>query len=151
MGNGTADILVIEDNLGDQRLIREALRESRAMLHFVQDGEEALRFLRRDGRFKTSRAPSIILMDLNLPKLSGREVLGEIKSDPELRCIPVVIFTSSRSEQDVLHAYNCHANCYVTKPVDLDGFMEAMRSIESFWLSVAQLPPPAQPLKKDSD
>jgi CheY-like chemotaxis protein len=135
-----ADILVIEDNLGDQRLIREAFRESNAQLHFVHDGEEAIAFLQQEGKYAQMPLPSIVLMDLNLPKIGGRELLTTLKADPKLRCIPVIIFTSSKSDEDIWKAYECHANCYITKPVELDGFLNAMRAIENFWLNIVELP-----------
>ncbi len=136
------EILLVEDNPGDACLAREALEESKIsnQLHIVEDGEEALAFLRQQGRFSTAPRPDLILLDLNLPKIDGRQVLAEIKSDDDLKRIPVVILTTSRSEEDVLKSYNLHANCYVTKPIDLNQFLRVVRSIEDFWLSIVVLP-----------
>jgi chemotaxis family two-component system response regulator Rcp1 len=137
------EILMVEDNPGDVRLTVEALKEGKVRnnFHTVADGEEALAYLRRRGRYAEAARPDLILLDLNLPKKSGREVLAEIKDDPELRRIPVVILTVSQAEQDILKSYNLHANCYITKPVDLDQFLEVVKSIENFWLTVVMLPP----------
>jgi CheY-like chemotaxis protein len=136
------DILLVEDNPGDVRLIVEGLRERtvRHNLHVVHDGVEALEFLRRKGHFVDAVRPDLILLDLNLPRMDGREVLGEVKSDPDLKTIPVVVLTTSRAEQDILQSYQLHANCYVTKPVDLEEFLEVIRSIEEFWLTTVTLP-----------
>ena len=136
------EILMIEDNPGDVRLTIEALKEGKVRnnLHVVGDGVEALAFLRREGKYGDSPRPDLILLDLNLPKKDGREVLSEIKEDKDLRSIPVVILTTSRSEQDVLLSYGLHANCYITKPVDLDQFINVVKSIEDFWLTVVTLP-----------
>ena len=141
--NRTVEILLVEDNPGDVRLTREALREGKLQveLHVASDGVEALEFLRREGRFANAVRPDLILLDLNLPRKDGREVLGEIKGDPRFRSIPVVILTSSQAEQDIARAYQLNANCYVTKPVDLDQFIHVVQSIESFWFSVVKLPP----------
>ena len=135
-------ILLVEDNPGDARLTIEALREAKVRneLEHVIDGEQALALLRRQGRFSDSARPDLILLDLNLPKMDGRAVLEEIKNDQDLRRIPVVILTTSQAEKDVLMSYNLHANCFITKPVDLDEFIEAVRSIEEFWLSFVRLP-----------
>jgi CheY-like chemotaxis protein len=137
------EILLVEDNPGDARLTKEALRDGRISnsLSIVRDGVEALEFLRREGRHAGAARPDLILLDLNLPKKDGREVLEEIKADPDLRRIPVVVLTTSQAEQDILQAYNLHANCYITKPVDLDRFLEILRSLEDFWLSIVKLPP----------
>ena len=137
------EILLVEDNPGDVRLTREALREGKVRnnLHVAADGVEALHFLRKEGRFADAVRPDLILLDLNLPKKDGREVLEDIKSDPDLRYIPVVVLTSSQAEQDILRAYDLHANCYVTKPVDLDQFIHVVRSIEDFWFTIVKLPP----------
>jgi chemotaxis family two-component system response regulator Rcp1 len=137
------EILMVEDNPGDVRLTVEALKEGKVRnnFHTVEDGELALAFLRRQGDYAKAPHPDLILLDLNLPKMSGREVLAEIKEDPELRRIPVVILTVSKAEQDILKSYNLHANCYITKPVDLDQFLEVVKSIENFWLTVVMLPP----------
>jgi two-component system, chemotaxis family, response regulator Rcp1 len=137
------EILLVEDNPGDVRLTKEALKEGKVRnnLQVAEDGEEALEFLRRQGRHAQATRPDLILLDLNLPKKSGREVLEEIKADPELKRIPVVVLTVSKAEQDVLKSYNLHANCYITKPVDLDQFIDVVQSIEDFWLTVVMLPP----------
>ena len=137
------EILLVEDNPGDVRLTREALREGKVRnnLHVAADGVEALHFLRKEGRFADAVRPDLILLDLNLPKKDGREVLEDIKSDPDLRYIPVVVLTSSQAEQDILRAYDLHANCYVTKPVDLEQFIHVVRSIEDFWFTIVKLPP----------
>lgn len=136
------EILLVEDNPGDVRLTIEALKEGKVRnnLHVVGDGVEALAFLHREGKYGDRPRPDLILLDLNLPKKDGREVLAAIKEDAELRSIPVVILTTSRSEQDVLMSYGLHANCYITKPVDLDQFMSVVKSIEEFWLTVVTLP-----------
>jgi chemotaxis family two-component system response regulator Rcp1 len=137
------EILMVEDNPGDIRLCVEALKEGkvRNRMHTVGDGEEALAFLRRQGPYAEAPRPDLILLDLNLPKKTGQEVLAEIKEDPDLRRIPVVILTVSEAEADILKTYNLHANCYITKPVDLDRFIEVVKSIEDFWLTVVMLPP----------
>jgi len=137
------EILLVEDNLGDVRLTQEALREGKVRNHLyvAADGIEAMAFLRREGQHAQAPQPDLILLDLNLPKKSGPEVLAEIKDDPELRRIPVVILTVSKAEEDVLKSYNLHANCYITKPVNLDQFLEVVKSIEDFWLTVVMLPP----------
>ena len=137
------EILLVEDNEGDVRLTREALKEGRIRnrLHVVQDGEQALAFLRREGTYAESPRPDLILLDLNLPRLDGREVLASIKNDPALKSIPVVVLTSSRTEQDLLRAYDLHANCFITKPVEFEQFIEVVRSIEDFWLTIVVLPP----------
>jgi chemotaxis family two-component system response regulator Rcp1 len=137
------EILLVEDNPGDVRLTQEALTESkvRNTLHVARDGVEALEFLRgRDGNGGGSK-PDIILLDLNLPRLNGREVLATIKADPDLRRIPVVVLTTSRAEQDILETYDLHANCYIVKPVGLDEFITIVRSVEDFWLSIVRMPP----------
>jgi chemotaxis family two-component system response regulator Rcp1 len=137
------EILMVEDNPGDVRLTVEALKEGKVRnnFHTVEDGVEAMAFLRRQGRHAEAPRPDLILLDLNLPKMNGREVLAEIKEDPELRRIPVVILTVSKAEQDIIKSYNLHANCYINKPVDLDQFLEVVKSIENFWLTVVMLPP----------
>ena len=143
VGNGRmVEILLVEDSPGDVRLTKEALREGkvRNTLHVVPDGVEALAFLRHEGRYAAVPRPDVILLDLNLPKKDGREVLAEIKGDDNLRRIPVVILTTSQDERDVLRAYELHANCYITKPVDLDQFIAVIQSIESFWLTIVTLP-----------
>jgi chemotaxis family two-component system response regulator Rcp1 len=136
------EFLLAEDNPGDVRLTKEALRESKISnnLNVVPDGVEAMAFLRREGKYFEAPRPDVILLDLNLPKKDGREVLAEVKADPNLRLIPVVIITSSEAEQDVLKTYELHANCYVTKPVDLEQFIKVIQSIETFWLTIVTLP-----------
>lgn len=136
------EFLLAEDNPGDVRLTKEALRESKISnnLNVVPDGVEAMAFLRREGKYAAAPRPDVILLDLNLPKKDGREVLAEVKADPSLRLIPVVIITSSEAEQDVLKTYELHANCYVTKPVDLEQFIKVIQSIETFWLTIVTLP-----------
>jgi len=137
-----AQVLLVEDNPGDVRLTQEALREGKLLneVHVVSDGEEAMAFLRRHGPYADAPRPDLILLDLNLPKKSGREVLAEIKADPDLHRIPVVILTTSHAEEDIARSYNLHANCYVTKPVDLEQFISVIRSIENYWLVVVELP-----------
>jgi two-component system, chemotaxis family, response regulator Rcp1 len=137
------EILMVEDNPGDIRLTVEALKAGKVRnnFHTVENGEDAMTFLRRQGNFAGAPRPDLILLDLNLPKKNGREVLAEIKADPDLRRIPVVILTASEAEQDILRSYNLHANCYITKPVDLERFIEVVKSVESFWLTVVMLPP----------
>ncbi len=136
------EILLVEDNPGDVRLTREALKEGKIYnnLHWVQDGVEALEFLRRQGKHADAPRPDIILLDLNLPRKDGREVLSEIKGDENLRQIPIVILTTSKAEADVLRSYHLHANCYVTKPVDLGKFIDVVKAIDAFWLTVVTLP-----------
>jgi chemotaxis family two-component system response regulator Rcp1 len=136
------DILLIEDNPGDVRLTVEALKEGKVhnRLSVCADGVEALAFLRREGQYADAPRPDVILLDLNLPKKDGREVLGEIKADERLRRIPVVVLTTSKAEQDILKSYSLHANCYITKPVDLEQFITVVRSIEDFWLTIVKLP-----------
>lgn len=136
-------VLLVEDSPDDVALTREALAESRVLndLSVARDGVEALDFLHRRGAFADAPRPDLILLDLNLPRKDGREVLAELKEHPDLRVIPIVILTTSRAEADVLKAYRLHANCYIPKPVDFDRFLEVVRSIEHFWLQVVTLPP----------
>ena len=136
------EILLVEDNPGDVRLTIEALKEAKVINHLtvVKDGVEALAFLRRQGSYDTAPRPHLILLDLNLPRKDGREVLADIKTDDNLKRIPVVVLTTSQDEQDVLKSYNLHADCYITKPVDLDQFVRVVRSIEDFWLGIVVLP-----------
>lgn len=136
------EILLVEDNPGDVRLAVEALKEAHVnnRLAVVADGIEALSYLRQEGKFAQSPRPDLILLDLNLPRKDGREVLTDIKGDANLRRIPVVVLTTSRAEEDVLRAYNSHANCYITKPVDFQQFMDVIKSIENFWLTIVKLP-----------
>jgi two-component system, chemotaxis family, response regulator Rcp1 len=145
--NRPIEILLVEDNPGDERLTREALKEGKVYsnLHWVKDGVEAMAFLRREGKHADAPRPDIVLLDLNLPRKDGREVLQDIKSDESLRRIPVVVLTTSKAEADVLRTYDLHANCYVTKPVDLEKFIVVVRSIDRFWLTVVTLPPNGQP------
>jgi two-component system, chemotaxis family, response regulator Rcp1 len=137
------EILLVEDSPSDTELTVEALKEAKVRNHLsiVEDGVQAMEFLRRQGEFKDAPRPDLIMLDLNLPRKDGREVLAEMKSDNDLKAIPVVILTTSRAEQDVLRAYELNANCYITKPVDFEQFLEVVRSIESFWLFVVTLPP----------
>jgi len=139
----TFDILLVEDNPGDARLAQEALKEGRmtSRLKVVVDGVEAMAYLRREGIYADSPRPDLVLLDLNLPRKDGRQVLAEMKEDPELRRIPVVVLTTSQAGQDILRSYDLHANCYITKPVDLDRFIAVVRSIEEYWCSVVTLPP----------
>ena len=136
------DILMVEDNPADVRLTQEAFRNGRIhnSLNVAKDGVEAIDYLHRRGRFHDAPRPDLILLDLNLPRMNGREVLAEIKADPSLMRIPVVVLTTSRAENDVLKTYNLHANCYVVKPADLDEFVDVVKSIEHFWLKAATLP-----------
>jgi chemotaxis family two-component system response regulator Rcp1 len=136
-------ILLVEDNPGDVRLTREALKESkvRNAMDVVNDGVEALAFLRRQGKFESATRPDLILLDLNLPRMGGLEVLGEIKADDALKSIPVVILTTSQAEQDIVRSYKLFANAYVTKPVDLEQFITVIKSIEDFWVEIVRLPP----------
>jgi two-component system, chemotaxis family, response regulator Rcp1 len=136
------EILLVEDNPGDVRLTREALKEAKVInnLTVLKDGVEALAFLRGQEPYGNATSPHLILLDLNLPKKDGREVLAEIKADEKLKRIPVVVLTTSQDEQDVFKSYNLHANCYVTKPVDLEQFMTVVKSIEDFWLGIVMLP-----------
>jgi chemotaxis family two-component system response regulator Rcp1 len=136
------EVLLVEDSPGDVRLTREALKDAKVHinLHVASDGTEAMAFLGRQGAYAHVPRPNLILLDLNLPKKDGQEVLAEIKESPVLKTIPVVILSTSASEADILRSYRLHANCYITKPVDLEGFLSVVRSIDSFWLSVVKLP-----------
>jgi chemotaxis family two-component system response regulator Rcp1 len=136
------EILLAEDNPGDVRLTQEAFKEGRILnqLHVVSDGMEALAFLRQEGEYKESPRPDLILLDLNMPRMNGRELLGVIKQDESLRRIPVVILTTSDAEEDIARSYDMHANCYVSKPVDFDRFIQVVQSIQDFWLAVVTLP-----------
>jgi two-component system, chemotaxis family, response regulator Rcp1 len=137
------EVLLVEDSPGDVRLTQEALKDAKVHINLrvVRDGIDAMAFLMREGEYATAPRPDLILLDLNLPKKDGREVLREIKENQELKSIPVVILTTSASEADILRSYLLHANCYITKPVNLDGFLTVVKSIDSFWLSVVKLPP----------
>lgn len=139
------DILMVEDDPDDVFLTQEALKGAKVLnrLHVVPDGLEALAYLRRQEPHSSAQRPDLILLDLNLPRMNGREVLAVLKADPDLRLIPVVVLTTSDSEEDILKSYALHANCYIQKPVDLDRFMKVVRSIEDFWLSIVQLPRPS--------
>ncbi len=136
------EILLVEDNEGDVGLVEEVFHEAKIMnnLNVAEDGEEAMLFLRREGKFSNVPSPDIILLDLNLPGKDGREVLKEIKEDNELKMIPVVILTTSKAEEDILKSYDLHANSYITKPVDFDQFIRVIKSIENFWLDIVKLP-----------
>ena len=136
------EILLVEDNPGDVRLVQEAMRAAkmRNRMSVVEDGVDAMAFLRREGRFADAPRPDLILLDLNLPRKDGREVLAEVKADPQLRRIPVVVLTTSQAEEDVLRAYDLHANCFVTKPVQFEQFMQVVQAIDNFWVNVVTLP-----------
>lgn len=136
------EILLVEDNPGDVRLTREALKGSKVYnnLQVISDGEEAIKYLKREGQYSSAPRPDLVLLDLNLPGRDGREILSEIKTSPELNTIPVVILTTSSAEQDIQKTYSLHANCYITKPLELEGFTEVVRSVEGFWLSIVKLP-----------
>jgi chemotaxis family two-component system response regulator Rcp1 len=136
------EVLLVEDSPGDVRLTREAFTDAKVHinLHVASDGKAAMDFLNHEGKYANAPRPDLILLDLNLPKKNGREVLAEIKESPGLKSIPVVILTTSASEADILRSYLLHANCYITKPVDLEGFLNVVKSIDNFWLSVVKLP-----------
>ncbi len=142
-GETAVQILLVEDNPGDARLTEEALREAKVhnTLHHVETGIEALAFVRQEGEYADAPRPDLVFLDLNLPRMGGREVLREIKNDPDLKRIPVVILTSSGAEQDILSTYELNANCYITKPVDMQGFLTVVKSVENFWFTVVKLPP----------
>ena len=137
------EILLVEDNPGDVDLTRETLQDSKLLNHMnvVNNGVEAMAYLRREGKYADRTRPDLILLDLNLPKKDGREVLAEVKADDQLRRIPVVVLTTSCAEQDILQTYDLHANCYITKPVNLDQFSAVVRAIEEFWFTIVKLPP----------
>lgn len=136
------EILLVEDSPGDVRLTKEGIKESKMKnnLHVVGDGVEAMAFLRKKGKYANMPRPDLILLDLNLPKKDGREVLAEIKSDEDLKHIPVVVLTISKAEEDILRAYGLHANCYIVKPIDFDQFIKVVKSIEDFWFTIVKLP-----------
>ncbi|MGZ7095138.1 MAG: response regulator [Methanobacterium sp.] len=144
------EILLVEDNEGDVGLIEEVFEEAkiRNNLHVTEDGEEAMLFLHKEGEFSDAPRPDMILLDLNLPKKDGREVLKEIKMDDDLKRIPVVVLTTSKAEKDILKSYDLHANSYITKPVDFDQFIRVIKSIEDFWLDVVKLPSKSEPINK---
>ena len=137
-----AEILLVDDNPGDVRLAIEALKDSRILnkVHTVTDGVEAMAFLRNQGRYAGAPRPDLVLLDLNMPRKDGRETLAEIKQDENLKCIPVIVLTVSNVEEDIFKAYNLHANCYITKPIDLDQFVKVVNSVENFWFSIVRLP-----------
>lgn len=143
MNCGPIEILLVEDNPGDVRLTIEALKEGKVAnkINVAMDGLEAMAFLQRKGKYENAPTPDLILLDLNLPKKNGREVLAEIKMDSKLKHIPVVVLTTSQAEKDIIMTYNMHANCYITKPVDFDQFINVVKSIENFWFTVVKLPP----------
>ncbi len=136
------EILLVEDNPGDVFLTQEAFRERKIShrLSVVEDGEEAIRFLRREGKYQQAPRPDLILLDLNLPRKGGHELLGDVKADETLRHIPIIVLTTSDAEQDICRAYKLHANCYLTKPIQIEDFITKLRSVEDFWLSVVRLP-----------
>ena len=140
------DILLVEDNPADIRLTQEALKENKIKvnLHIAMDGVEAMDFLKKQNKYKKMPTPHLIILDLNMPRKDGREVLKEIKEDPLLKIIPVVVLTISQAEEDILLTYNYHVNCYIRKPLDLDKFIEVVKTIESFWLTIVTLPPKSQ-------
>jgi CheY-like chemotaxis protein len=137
------NILIVEDNAGDARLIVEVLKEGKILnsLHLVKDGVQAMDFLHNSGEYAASPRPDLIILDLNLPLKDGREVLAEIKGDADLKKIPVIVMTTSQAEEDISKSYNLHANCYITKPIDLDRFIRVIKSIEEFWFTIVRLPP----------
>jgi two-component system, chemotaxis family, response regulator Rcp1 len=141
-GKSPIEILLVEDNVGDVRLTQEALKDAKVLtnLNVASDGVAALAFLRKQGNHAQAPTPDIVLLDLNLPKLNGIEVLGQIKTDEALKQIPVVIVTSSKAEEDVARSYKLQANCYITKPIDFDQFMKMVKSIEEFWFAIVRLP-----------
>jgi chemotaxis family two-component system response regulator Rcp1 len=140
--NEPIEILLVEDNLGDARLAAEALKENKVRnnLHHVVDGVEAMAFLQRRGDYATAPRPDLVLLDLNMPRKDGREVLAEIKEDPELRLMPIVVLTTSEAERDLIKSYDLHANAYIVKPIDLDRFIEVVQAIEAFWFTIVKLP-----------
>lgn len=137
------DILLAEDNPGDVRLTQEAFKEAKFLnnLYVTSDGLETMDFLRKQGKYEKMPLPDLILLDLNMPRMDGREVLSQVKSDPKLKHIPIIILTTSDSESDIINSYELHANCYITKPVDLDKFLVVIKQIENFWITVVKLPP----------
>jgi two-component system, chemotaxis family, response regulator Rcp1 len=141
--NRPIDILLVEDNPGDVRLTREALKDAKVLneIYVARDGVEAMQFVHNEGSFANAPMPDMILLDLNLPKKDGREVLAEIKKDPKLRHIPIVVLTTSKADEDIIRTYNLHANAYITKPVDLSRFVEIMHALEQFWFTIVKLAP----------
>ncbi len=140
------DILIVEDNRADIRLVQEILKRGKMIvnLHTALDGIEAMEYLRKEDKYKDMNRPDLILLDLNMPRKDGREVLEDIKSDKELKTIPVIVMTISKAEEDILRSYNLHANAYIVKPIELDQFMNVVRSIEDFWFTIVKLPPKIQ-------
>ena len=140
---GAIQILMVEDSLDDIEITTEALTDAkvRCNLHAVRDGVQAMAYLRRQGEFEDAMRPDVIFLDLNMPRMDGRQVLEQIKSDPKLQKIPVVVLTTSEADEDILKAYELHANCYITKPVDMKQFIKVVRAIEDFWFTVVRLPP----------
>jgi CheY-like chemotaxis protein len=140
---GPIEVLLVEDNPADARLMREALKDAKvqSQISIVSDGAQALEFLRHEGKYKDAPRPDMILLDLNLPKKDGREVLAEIKNDPDLMLIPVAVLTTSQAHQDIIKAYKLHANCYITKPMELEHFARVVQTFEEFWLKIVTLPP----------
>jgi two-component system, chemotaxis family, response regulator Rcp1 len=141
--NRPIDILLVEDNPGDVRLTREALKDAKVLneIHVARDGVEAMQFVHHEGSFKNAPMPDLILLDLNLPRKDGREVLADIKQNPKLCHIPVVVLTTSKADEDIVKTYNLHANAYITKPVDLNRFVEIIHTLEEFWFTIVKLPP----------
>lgn len=141
-----ANILLVEDNPADVRLTQEVLRETQLdfVMQLARDGEQAMQILRKQAPFEDAQTPDLVLLDLNLPRKDGREVLAEVKSDPDLRRIPVLVLSTSKAERDILTCYELHANCYLTKPVDLDQFGQLVQSLQQFWFGMAMLPPKAR-------
>jgi CheY-like chemotaxis protein len=137
------DILLVEDNPGDVRLTKEALRDAKVLneIYVAKDGVEAMEFLNKKGKFTEAPTPDMILLDLNLPRKDGREVLAEVKKDPKLKHIPVIVLTTSKADEDIIKTYNLHANAYITKPVDLNRFVEIIHALEDFWFTIVKLPP----------
>jgi len=137
------DILLVEDNPGDVRLTKEALRDAKVLneIYVAKDGVEAMEFLNKKGKFAKAPTPDMILLDLNLPRKDGREVLAEVKKDTKLKHIPVIVLTTSKADEDIIRSYNLHANAYITKPVDLNRFVEIMHALEEFWFTIVKLPP----------
>lgn len=137
------NILIVDDNRADIRLVQEMFKKGKTIinLYVVLDGLEAIEYLRKQGKYKDATRPDLILLDLNMPRKDGREVLEEIKSDEELKCIPVIVMTISKAEEDILRSYNLHANAYIVKPIELNQFMNTIKSVENFWLTVVKLPP----------
>ncbi len=137
------DILLVEDNPGDVRLTKEALKDAKVLneIYVARDGVEAMQFMHREGSFANVPVPDLVLLDLNLPRKDGREVLAEIKKDPKLKHIPVVVLTTSKADEDIIKTYNLHANAYITKPVDLNRFVDIMHALEEFWFTIVKLPP----------